>query len=60
MGPDHRHLLPVSLLVGAGYLVAVDTIARSIMVVEVPIGILTALIGAPFFAILLRKNRPGW
>ena len=60
VGPDHRHLLPVSLLVGAGYLVAVDTIARSIMVVEVPIGILTALIGAPFFAILLRKNRPGW
>jgi len=60
VGPDHRYLLPVSLLVGAGYLVAVDTIARSIMVVEVPIGILTALIGAPFFAILLRKNRPGW
>jgi len=59
-GPDHRHLLPVSLLAGASYLVAVDTVARTVMITEIPIGILTALIGAPFFAILLRKNSPGW
>ncbi|HOP62318.1 MAG TPA: iron ABC transporter permease [Spirochaetota bacterium] len=60
VGPDHRHLLPVSLLIGAGYLVVVDTITRSLMITEIPIGILTALIGAPFFALLLKKNRPGW
>lgn len=59
-GPDHRHLLPVSLLVGAAYLVIVDTVARTVLVTEIPIGILTALIGAPFFAVLLRKNRAGW
>lgn len=59
-GPDHRHLLPVSLFVGAIYLVIVDTLSRTVLVTEIPIGILTALIGAPFFAILLRKNRAGW
>ncbi len=59
-GPDHRHLLPVSLIVGAAYLVVVDTLARTLLVTEIPIGILTALIGAPFFALLLRKNSPGW
>lgn len=59
-GPDHRHLLPVSLLAGAAYLVIVDTIARTVMVTEIPIGILTAIIGAPFFALLLRRNSPGW
>lgn len=60
VGPDHRHLLPVSLLVGAAYLVIVDTVSRTLLVTEIPIGILTALIGAPFFAVLLRKNRAGW
>ncbi len=60
VGPDHRQLIPVTLLIGSGYLVLVDTITRSLLITEIPIGILTALIGAPFFAILLKKNRPGW
>jgi iron complex transport system permease protein len=60
VGPDHRLLLPVSALVGASYLVTVDTLARSIAETEIPIGILTAMVGAPIFAYLLRKNRPGW
>jgi len=60
VGPDHRYLLPASLFTGAAYLVIVDTIARSAMVTEIPIGILTAIIGAPVFAYLLRKNSPGW
>ncbi len=60
VGADNKHLLPVSALIGAIYLVAVDLIARTAMESEIPIGILTAFIGAPIFAYLLRKNRPAW
>ena len=60
VGADNKHLLPVSTLIGAIYLVPVDTIARTPMETEIPIGILTAMVGAPVFAYLLRKNRPGW
>lgn len=60
VGPDHTDLLPTSMLIGAIYLVLVDTIARSLLVTEIPIGILTAIIGAPVFAYLLRRNRNGW
>ena len=59
VGPDHKHLLPASMLIGAAYLVMVDTISRTVLVTEIPIGILTAIIGAPIFAYLLRKNRAG-
>lgn len=54
-GPDHRHLLPASALLGAAYLCAVDTLARSAGSVELPLGVLTAVIGAPFIAFLLRR-----
>lgn len=57
VGPDHRHLLPVSMAIGAAYLVAVDTVARTAMSTEIPIGILTAIFGAPVFAFLLRKSQ---
>ncbi len=60
VGPDNKVLLPVVTIIGAIYLVTVDTIARSATETEVPIGILTALVGAPIFAYLLRKSRPGW
>lgn len=60
VGADNKHLLPVSALIGAIYLVAVDLVARTAMETEIPIGILTAIIGAPIFAYLLRKNRPAW
>jgi iron complex transport system permease protein len=60
VGADNKHLLPVATMVGALYLVSVDTIARTAMETEIPIGILTAMVGAPVFAYLLRKNRPGW
>ncbi len=60
VGPDNKHLLPVTVLVGASYLVAVDTIARTAIESEIPIGILTAMVGAPIFAYLLRKTRSGW
>ena len=60
VGPDNKHLLPVTTLIGAIYLVVVDTIARTVMETEIPIGILTAIVGAPVFAYLLRKNKSGW
>jgi iron complex transport system permease protein len=59
-GPEFSRLLPVSMLLGAGYLLAVDTLARSVAAIEVPIGILTAFIGAPFFLWLLATSRRGW
>lgn len=60
VGPDNKTLLPVVTMIGAIYLVSVDTVARTAIETEIPIGILTAMVGAPVFAYLLRKNRPGW
>ncbi len=60
VGPDHRYLLPASLSVGASYLLVIDGIARSAVAVEIPIGILTAVIGAPYFAYLLRRTNGTW
>ena len=55
VGPDHRILLPTSALAGASFLVATDTLARS-GPAEVPVGIVTAALGAPFFLYLLRSR----
>jgi iron complex transport system permease protein len=55
VGPDHRILLPTSALAGASFLVATDTLARS-GPAEVPVGIVTAALGAPFFLFLLRRR----
>lgn len=57
VGPDHRILLPVSFVLGAAYLIMIDTLARTVTAGEVPLGVLTALVGAPAFFILLRRNR---
>lgn len=57
-GPDHRFLLPVSALCGAILLIGADTLARIVLApAELPVGIITALLGAPFFLYLLRKRR---
>jgi iron complex transport system permease protein len=56
-GPDHRVLLPVSFLMGGAYLIGIDTLARTLTASEIPIGVLTAMIGAPAFFVLLRRNR---
>ncbi len=57
---DNRTLLPASALLGGLYMLAVDTLARSVAEVEVPVGILTAIIGAPVFVLLLvRRARTG-
>jgi iron complex transport system permease protein len=60
VGPDFGRLLPASMLLGAGYLLAVDTLARTIANIEVPLGVLTAFIGTPFFIWLLAASRRGW
>lgn len=56
-GPDNRKLIPVSLLAGATLLLSADTVTRAILPVEVPIGVLTALIGGPFFCYIFRKRQ---
>jgi iron complex transport system permease protein len=57
-GPSYRLLLPLSVLVGAGFLVLADVIARTALSpAELPIGVVTAFFGAPFFAIVLRTSR---
>jgi iron complex transport system permease protein len=61
VGPDHRILLPASAALGALYLLIVDTLARTASAAEIPLGILTALVGAPLFALLLRRlTLKGW
>ncbi|TDG00433.1 FecCD family ABC transporter permease [Paenibacillus piri] len=58
IGPDYRLLLPLSLLGGAIYVLWADTIARMLLSpTEIPLGVVTAFMGAPFFAYLLRKNK---
>lgn len=56
-GPDNTRLIPVSLLSGGFLLVAADTVTRAVLPVEVPIGVLTALIGGPFFCYVFRINQ---
>jgi iron complex transport system permease protein len=58
LGPSYRLILPLSLLLGGGFLVLTDVIARSVMApAELPIGVVTAFFGAPFFAVILRTSR---
>ncbi|MDR1859921.1 MAG: iron ABC transporter permease [Bacteroidales bacterium] len=54
VGADHRRLLPASFLVGAAFLLLVDDLARSVSSLEIPLGVITALIGAPMFFLALR------
>ena len=59
VGPGHRLLVPVSAGLGAGLLVLSDALARTVARVEVPVGVVTALLGAPVFAVVLRRaGRP--
>lgn len=55
VGPDHRILIPAAGLLGGAYLVMIDTVARNATAMEIPLGVLTAAIGAPIFAVLLRR-----
>ena len=59
VGNDHRTLLPASALLGGVYLLLIDTVARTATAAEIPLSILTAIIGAPFFAWMLRRTSGG-
>jgi iron complex transport system permease protein len=57
-GGSYRLLLPLSVIVGAGFLVFADVIARTVMSpAELPIGVVTAFFGAPFFAVVLHRSK---
>ena len=57
-GPDYRHLLPMAALGGAALLLLADAVSRVLIApAEVPVGIMTALLGAPFFVFLLVRLR---
>ncbi|NUL38971.1 FecCD family ABC transporter permease [Kosakonia sacchari] len=56
VGTDHRRLLPVAFWLGGAFMIVVDDLARTITQAEIPIGIITALLGAPVFAVLLIHN----
>jgi len=57
-GPDHRTLIPASFFLGAAFLVLCDTASRTLFApTEIPVGVITALLGGPFFIMLLRRKR---
>jgi iron complex transport system permease protein len=57
VGSNNRILLPATLFVGGIFLLSIDIVARSVTTAEIPLGIITSLIGAPFFALLLRQRK---
>jgi iron complex transport system permease protein len=59
-GPDNRRLVPVATLAGAILLLCADTVTRAVLPSEVPIGVLTALIGGPFFCYIFRRRQSGF
>lgn len=60
VGADHKRLIPVSLALGASFLLVIDNISRTLLPTEVPLGILTGLVGVPLLIVLLRRNQTGW
>ena len=60
VGPDNRILLPASLSLGASFLLLIDNISRAVIAIEIPIGILTAIIGVPIFLYLLKRGYSEW
>jgi iron complex transport system permease protein len=60
VGPDFARLIPVAAILGGGYLLLIDTLARTLAPVEIPLGILTAVIGTPFFIWLLTSMQRTW
>ena len=55
-GPDHRSLVPLSMAGGAAFMIFSDTVARSLADIDIPVGIITAVIGAPFFVYLMKRG----
>jgi iron complex transport system permease protein len=55
-GPDHRRLIPLSMAGGATFMILADTVARNLTDFDIPVGIITAVAGAPFFVYLMKRN----
>lgn len=60
VGPNYRVLLPASMAIGAAFLLVVDNFCRLVFATEIPIGIMTSVIGVPFFIFIYRRNMRGW
>lgn len=60
VGPNHKVMIPATVLIGGAYLLVVDTICRDISSSEIPISIVTAIVGAPIFLYLLKKAKENW
>jgi len=60
VGPNYNRLLPMSMVCGASFMLLVDDLARTVSVTEIPLGIITSLVGAPIFAYLIKRGRMGW
>ena len=56
VGNNYRHLMPATMLFGAIFLLLVDDLSRNLLATEIPLGILTSLIGAPFFIYLITRD----
>ena len=59
VGPKHKKIYPYSFLLGGVFLILCDTIARSLINQEIPVGVITAIFGGPFFIYLLKKRKSG-
>ena len=57
VGADYGRLVPASAILGAGYLILMDDLARSILSMELPLGVVTSIMGAPFFVYLIIKKK---
>ena len=57
VGADYGRLVPASAMLGAGYLVLMDDVARSVLSMELPLGVVTSIMGAPFFVYLIIKKK---
>jgi iron complex transport system permease protein len=60
VGPDHKRLMPVAIGLGGSFMIMIDNVARTLLPGEIPLGVLTGLIGVPLLIILLRRARTGW
>ena len=59
-GPDARRLIPSTFMIGSIFLMLVDIVCRTLVVTEIPVGIVTSIIGAPVFLVLLKRVKEGW
>lgn len=60
VGPDHRYSIPANMVLGGSFLLLIDNFSRVLLTFEIPIGIFTMLLGAPFFLLLIKTQRTHW